>query len=144
MLSSTATLPPAVTRPHRQLDRHAARADRLPDDGGLSQPKPGRPAGSLHADARGLRAGGQPAHAHRQSPPAAGQLPQTQRGLLPHRRPQAVRQQADGPEPVPYGHQLPHLCSCNAQRAASVHLLQYPQKLLAEVATIRGRVTHPV
>lgn len=124
--------PPSLGRPRRRVDRDAARGDRGPDDGGLSEPELRRPAGALHADAGGLRAGKEPANPHRQGAPAAGQLPPAKRGLLPHRGPQAARQQADGPEAVPgrnqrLGRRHP------PQRAAAVHVQQH-QECVATVA----------
>lgn len=122
---------PPLGRPRGRLDRHTAGGDRGPDDGGLPQPEPGRPAGPLHADAGGLRAGAQPAHPHRPGAPPAGQLPPAERGLLPHRCPQAPRQQADGPEAVPGRDRR---LAAQPAAAAALHVLQH-QELVAGLLT---------
>lgn len=144
MCGSRALSPPApvpsLPGPRRPLDLHAARGHRPPDDGGLSEPEPGRAARPLHADARGLRTGCQPGHAHRQGPPTARQLPQARRGLLPDRRAQAGGEQPGRAEAVPARDRLTRL-SRRAQRAALLRVLQQLQELLAAAAAGGGKQT---
>lgn len=131
-LLSSLVAPPSLKRPNCRVDWDTARGDRRPDDRRLSEPELGCPAGPCHADAGGLRTGDKPANAHRQGAAAPGQLSPTQWRLLPHRRPQAARQQADGPAAVPSGNQLLYH-SPPPQRTATVHVPQYPQERVAAV-----------
>lgn len=110
------------------MDRGPARGDRPPDDGGVSEPELRRAAGPRAADAGGLRADHDPEHAHCQGPPAAGRLPPAGGGLLPHRGPQAERQQAERPEALPPGDGLPHL---RPLCTPPLHLLQNHQEHVA-------------
>lgn len=128
---------PSPTRPDRRVDRDTARGDRRPDDRGMSEPVLGCAAGPRRAYAGGLRTGEKPANAHRQGPPAPGQLSPAQRGLLPHHREQAVQQQADAPAALPCGDHLLQRCAY-PQRATAVLVLQYPQEHVA-VVTARQR-----
>lgn len=87
--------PPGSRNP---LDRIPSGRHRSADDGGLSQPEFRRPLGSRAADARGLRAGREPTHAHREGTQASGHLRPAQRGVLSRGGAEAPGQQTDGPE----------------------------------------------
>lgn len=128
---------PNPTRPNRRVDHDTARGDRHPDDRGLSEPVLGCAAGPRHAHAGGLRTGEKPANAHRQGPPAPGQLSPAQRRLLPHHREQAVQQQADAPAALPPGDRLLQQYTY-PQRATAVLVLQYLPEHVA-VGTDRQR-----
>lgn len=82
--------------PGGPMDQLSTGGGCAPDDGGMSKPEPGCAAGPRLAHARGLRAGGQPADAHRQGPQASGHVRAPQRGVLPSGGTQAAGQQADG------------------------------------------------
>ena len=99
----------------------------------MPEPEPGRPPLPQPADARGLRAGGEPAHAHRQGTPAAGHRPPAQRGLLPPGGAHAVPEQAAQTAALPRRDRVPG--GAGAQRPAALPGgLRPPQEVAAAAA----------